>query len=103
MIPLYRHNLIVAKAMAISYSLLHVTSTQQVQYGMSQDIQCTHHRLTIVLLCVPFLYADSPECRFVVVYDSFCKRKLSVFSVATGLIAKVLHLQLFICNVAGQS
>ena len=31
-----------------------------------QYVQCTHHGLTFVLLCVPFLFANSPRYQFVI-------------------------------------
>ena len=33
-------------------------------FGILQYVQCILHGLTSVLLCVPFIFADSKKCRF---------------------------------------
>jgi len=56
-----KRNLIMAKATGLIFSLLDVVSVRVVPFGMPHYIQCTmhHHGLTFVLLCGPFLFADS--------------------------------------------
>ena len=86
--PSGKRNLITAKAMGLNFSLFDVALSRDVPFGILQYIQCTHHGLTFVLLCVPSLFADSPRCRFAVVQcmaslQYICKRESSVFSVVT--------------------
>ena len=97
-----KRNLITTKAMGLIFSLSDIASSRDVPFGIPQYVQCMHHGLTFVLLCVPFLFADSPRCRFVVVrcmasLQYVCKRKLSIFSVVTGLIAETILTLLFVC------
>ena len=90
-----KHNEITTKAMDLIFL------SRQVPFGIPQHVQCTHHGLTHALLCVPFLFADSPSCQFAVVWwlPYICKQESSVFSVVTGLIAEALLLLFFIYNV----
>jgi len=60
--PSDQHNLITAKAMGLIYSLLDVTSTQEVPFGIPQYVQCILHGLISALLCAPFTFADSEKC-----------------------------------------
>ena len=52
-------NSIMAKATGLTFSLFDVASTQEVPFGIPQYIQYILHGLTCVLLCVPFIFADS--------------------------------------------
>ena len=62
--PLDKHNLITAKATGLIFSLFDVASSREVRFGIPQYVQCILHGLTSVLLCVPFIFADSERCRF---------------------------------------
>ena len=66
LMPSGKHNVITAKAMGLIFSLFDIASSQDVPFGILQYVQCMHHRLTFVFLCVPFLFADSPRYQFVV-------------------------------------
>ena len=101
--PSGKHNSITAKAMGMIFSLFGVASSRDVPFGILQYVQCTHHGLTFVLLCVPFPFADSPRCRFVVArcmasLQYFCKLESSVFSVVTGLIVETVLTLFFVFN-----
>ena len=61
--PSGKHNSIMAKGTGL-ISPFDVTSSQDVPFGIPQYVQCTHHGLTFVLICVPFLFADSPKVSF---------------------------------------
>ena len=62
-----KRNLITAKAMGLILSLFDVALSRDMPFGILLYVQCMLHGLTFVLLCVPFLFADSPRCRFAVV------------------------------------
>ena len=62
--PSDKRNSITAKAMDSIFSLFDVASARQMPFGILQYIQCILHGLTSVLLCVPFIFADSKRCRF---------------------------------------
>ena len=62
--PSGKCNLIMAKVMGLIFSLFDVALSQDVPFGIPQYVQCMHHGLTFALLCVTFLFADSPRCRF---------------------------------------
>ena len=101
--PSGKHNSITAKAMGLIFSLFDFASACDVPFGILQYIQCTHHGLTFVLLCVPFLIADSPRYQFTVSrcmasLQYICKWESSVFSMVTGLIAEMILTLFFICN-----
>ena len=72
-----------AKAMGLIFSLFDITSTILVPFGIPQCIQCMLDGLSCVLLCVPFIFADSAKCRFTVV---LCKDSLRL----TGIV-RVFH------------
>ena len=55
---------ITAKAMGLIVSLFDIASAQQMPFGIPQYVQRILHGLTSVLLCVPFIFADSEKCRF---------------------------------------
>ena len=61
--PSDKRNSITAKATGFIFSLFDVTSAREVPFGIPQYIQCIL-RLTSVLLCVPFIFADSEKCQF---------------------------------------
>ena len=46
------------------FSLFDVALAHEVPFGIPQYVQCILHGLTSVLLCVPFIFADSEKCRF---------------------------------------
>ena len=60
-------NLIMAKATGLIFSLFGVALAGHVPFGTLQYIQCILHGLTSVLLCVPFIFADSKKCDLAVV------------------------------------
>ena len=62
--PSDKRNLIMAKATDLIFSLFDVTSAGHVPFGILQYLQCILHGLTSVLLCVPFIFADSERYRF---------------------------------------
>ena len=47
-----------------AFSMVDVTSARLVPFGILQYLQCAHHGLTFVLLCVPFIFTDSARCHF---------------------------------------
>ena len=57
-----KHNLIMAKDTGLIFSLFDVALAQEVPFDIPQYIQCILHGLTSVLLCVPFIFADSEKC-----------------------------------------
>ena len=62
--PSDKRNSITAKVTGLVFSLFDVASARQVPFGILQYVQCILHRLTSVLLCVPFIFADSEKCQF---------------------------------------
>ena len=85
-----KHNLIMAKATGLVFSLLYITS---VTFGIPQYIHCVFRGLTYVLLCVTFMITNSARCRFVAApCDGFPTFVIGIseFSVVTGLVAEIL-------------
>ena len=64
-------NLITAKATGLTFSLFDVASAREVPFGIPQYVQCILHGLTSVLLCVPFIFADSKSVDLAVARDGF--------------------------------
>ena len=62
--PSDKRNSITAKTADLIVSLFDVASAREVLFGIPQYVQCILHGLTSVLLCVPFIFADSEKCRF---------------------------------------
>ena len=65
--PSDKRNSITAKATGLIFSLFSVASARQVPFGIPQLAQYNQyllHGLTSVLLCVPFIFADSEKCQF---------------------------------------
>ena len=62
--PSDKRNLIMAKATGLIFSLFDVASAREVLFGIPHYVQCILHGLTSVLLCVPFIFADSKKYRF---------------------------------------
>ena len=56
--PPAKHKLTMDKAMGLISLLSDVTASQAVHFHQPQQVQCTHHGLTFVLLCVPAIFAD---------------------------------------------
>ena len=61
-------NLITAKAMGLTFSLFNIASAGEViasagevPFGLPQHVQCILQGLTSVLLCFPFIFADSEK------------------------------------------
>ena len=59
--PSDKRNSTMAKATGLIFSLFNVTSAREVPFSIMQYVQCILHG---VLLCVPFIFADSKKCRF---------------------------------------
>ena len=59
--PSDKHNSVTAKATTLIFSLFDVASTQEVPFGIPLYVQCTLQGLNSVLLCVPFIFADSEK------------------------------------------
>ena len=62
--PSYKRNSITANVMSLIFPLFEVALAREVPFDIPQYVQCILHRLTSVLLCVPFIFADSEKCRF---------------------------------------
>ena len=62
--PSNKRNLITDKAIGLIFSLFDIASAREVLFGIPQYVQCILHGLTSVLLCVPFIFADSKKCQF---------------------------------------
>ena len=62
--PSDKRNSITAKATGLMFSLFDVALARQVPFGIPQYVQCILNGFTSVLLCVPFIFADSEKCRF---------------------------------------
>ena len=62
--PSDKRNSKTAKATGLIFSLFDVASAPEMPFGILQYVQCILHGLTSVLLCVPFIFADSERCRF---------------------------------------
>jgi len=58
------------KAMGLIFLLFDVTSACEVIFGLSQYV-CILHRLTSVLLSVPFIFVDRESVDLVVALDGF--------------------------------
>ena len=59
-----KRNSIMAKVTGFIYSLFDVASARQVPFGIPQYVQCILHGVSSILLCVPFIFADSEKHRF---------------------------------------
>ena len=59
--PSVKHNSITAKATGLIFLLFDVASAREVPFGTPQYVQCILQGLTSVLLCVPFIFADSEK------------------------------------------
>ena len=57
--------------MSMIVLLFDVALTQDVPFGLLQYVQCILYGLTSVLLCVPFIFADSESVYLVVAHDGF--------------------------------
>ena len=62
--PSDKRNSITAKGTGLISALFDMASVGYVPFGIPQYVQCILHGLTSVLLCVPFIFADSGRCRF---------------------------------------
>ena len=60
--PSDKHNSIIAKVTGLIFSQFDVASAGHVPFGILKYVQCILHGLTSVLLCVPFIFADSEKC-----------------------------------------
>jgi len=57
--PSVKHNAIPTKDTGLIFSLFDSASAQEVPFGIPQYVQFIFQGLTSVLLCVPFIFADS--------------------------------------------
>ena len=62
--PSDKCNSVTAKATGLIFLLFDVALAREVPFGIPQYVQCILHGLPSVLLCVPFIFADSEKCRF---------------------------------------
>jgi len=93
LMPSVKHNSITANATSLIILLFNVTSAQDMPFGIPQYVQCILHRLTSVLICVPFIFADSEKCQCGgCMWWLPCMRngKSSVFFIVAILITEVL-------------
>jgi len=91
--PSDSRNSTMAKATALIFSLFNVASAREVPIAILLFMQCILHRLTMALLCVPFIFVHLPRKVSIARNGFHLLRKSSV--VAT-LITKVLLKQLLI-------
>jgi len=61
LMPSDRHNLIIAKATGLIFSLFNIASAREAPFGILQYVQCILQGITSVLLCVSFIFADSEK------------------------------------------
>ena len=59
--PSDQRNLITTKATGLIFLLFNVASAREVPFGIPQYIQCILEGFTSVLLCIPFIFADSEK------------------------------------------
>ena len=59
--PSDQRNSITAKATGLIFSLFDVASAREVPFGIPLYVQRILQGLTSVLLCVPFIFADSEK------------------------------------------
>jgi len=59
--PSVKHNSIMAKATDLIFSLFDIVSAWEVPFGILQYVKCILQGLISVLLCVPFIFADSKK------------------------------------------
>ena len=69
--PSDKCNSIPTKATSLIFSLFDASSARKVPFGIPKYIQCILHGLTSVLLCFPFIFADSKVVDLVVARDGF--------------------------------
>ena len=63
--PSDKRSLITTKATTgLIFSLFDVALTREVPFGIPQYVHSILHGLTSVLLCVPFIFADSKKCQY---------------------------------------
>ena len=59
--PSDKRNSVTAKATGLIFSLFDVASAREVRFGIPLYMQCILQGLTNVLLCAPFIFADSEK------------------------------------------
>ena len=69
--PSDKHNSVTDKDTGILFSLLDITSAQQVPFGILQYIQCMHHGLKIFLNFVLIFFSLTVQGIVAVVHDGF--------------------------------
>jgi len=62
LMPSDSRNSTMAKAMGLIFSLFNVASARQVPFAILLYMQCILHGLTMVLLCVPFIFVHHKKC-----------------------------------------
>ena len=72
--PSGKRNLTMAKAMGLIFSVFDIALTREVPFGIPQYTQCILHGLTIILLCVPFIFADNESVDLAVACEGFRNR-----------------------------
>jgi len=81
--PLDQHNSITAKTTSLIFSLFDVVSAREMPFGILQYVQYILQGLTSILLCVPFIFADSKGINLVVALPLHNKKSSVLFIVAT--------------------
>ena len=84
-----------AKPTGLIFSLFDVASVGHIPFGIPHYVQCILCGLSSILLCIPFIFADSERgvnLEVAHVMASFVMEIFSIFIVAT-LIAEVLFEQ----------
>ena len=99
--PSDQHNSIMVKATSLIFSLFDVASAQEVPFGIPQYVQCILRGLTSVLLCVPFIFADSEKHKFggCTCWLPLHNEKSTVLFIVATFITEVLFKQFLICTV----
>jgi len=92
-------NSTMAKVMGLIFLLFEVTSAREVPFAIPLYIQCVFHRLSMALLCVPFIFVHHEKCQFSGRHMMASIKSSIIFIVAT-LITKVLFKQLLIRTAA---
>ena len=77
-----KYNSVTAKATGLIFhcSMFNVASAWEVPFGVPQYIQCILHGLTNLLLCVPFIFADSKKwnIQYTLLWSEFNQQHSSI-------------------------
>jgi len=95
LMPSAKHNLAMDVATGLISSLFDVALSRDVPFRQPQDVQCMHHGLIFVLLCVPVLFAEVSICGSMIWLPSGSGCFLPIFSESSVFTFLLL---LFVCN-----